>query len=923
MDKAGSIKSLQSFSPGWSDPEILEKTLVGRRDLVDQLEELAIDGAGGPNKHQRLIIGFRGSGKTHVLRVIHNRLWSNEELKKRLLIIYLLEDELGVASFLDFVVRLVRAILRWYPDQKEIAQGLEEIYDLPPDRQEARAVQLLLHAAGTRDILIIMENLGITFDNAKGFGLKGQQELRDLVQQHPRFMIFASSQALAESVKDASAPFYGFFKVIHLRRLTLDEAMAFLMAMASAYGNQDVLSFLNTARGRGRMRAIYEFTGGNHRLLVVFYEFLTSDSVAKLSDLFIQALDPLKPFYQEQMRSLSAQQQKIIQFLSLQRRPCTVKEIARACLAAPNTVSSQLKDLLDKNFVSRIGQGRESYYEIAEALFRICHEAELEQEGAPVRLFVDFLGNLYTGEELQLRYRGFSLLANRLGAEGHIPFAEEAELYFQALSRYYPDLAVSSQGQSPGKADIDEELYSLFREMAQSHAYREIIQMAKYLRDEKDAFVLLTEAEAYEELGDLEEAIVHAREALSKDADDVEAHLLLARTLALHPEERDKALEHALRARELAPENPRVLNVIGFVYYTRQDYAEALKQFDSLRMKQPDISEAWFVTGMTLEELDRKEEAETMYRKALELEPKNTDALERLGILVFKDGRYDEALEHFQALNELSPDNADAFFLTGMTLESLDRTEKAEAMYRKRLELEPGNADAWARLSRMLEKLGRADDAAAAFKEAERLGADRWNLLNSRGEARRERGEYMLAISDYEEALQADPQAVLPHFKIVDLLLALGRMEDALARLSSAIEADRESKTPCSNYITRLFFENSVSLFEHAPTASFDRYLTAALDIIGSDDPAYMQRFEESLPLTIFALLKDQENISEVRFSRILKSFENVIGKRMEVSVAVRFLKTGIDHFKNKDKKALLRLTKEERHVFCRELGIV
>ncbi len=991
MDKARSIKSLQSFSPGWSDPEILEKTLVGRRDLVNRLEELAIDGAGGPNKHQRLIIGFRGSGKTHVLRVIHNRLWSNEELKKNLMIIYLLEDELGVASFLDFVVRLLRAILRWHPDQKEIAQGLEEIYDLPSDRQETRAVQLLLHAARTRDILIIMENLGITFDNAKGFGHEGQQALRDLVQQHPRFMIFASSQALAESVKDANAPFYGFFKVIHLHRLTLDEAMAFLMAMASAYGNQDVLSFLNTAQGRGRMRAIYEFTGGNHRLLVVFYEFLISDSVAKLSDLFIQALDPLKPFYQEQMRSLSAQQQKIIQFLSLQRRPCTVKEIARASLAAPNTVSSQLKDLLDKNFVSRIGQGRESYYEIAEALFRICHEAELEQEGAPVRLFVDFLGNLYTGEELQLRYRGFSLLANRLGTKGHIPFADEAEFYSLALSRYYPDLVVSSQGQSPGKADTDDELHSLFREMAQSHAYREIIQMGKHLKDEKDTFVLLTEAEAYAGLGNMEEAIVHAREALSKDADDVDAHMLLARTLALRPDERDKALEHALRARELAPENPRVLIAIGFVHYTRQDYAEALEQFESLRMKRPDISEAWFVTGMTLEELDRKEEAEAMYRKALELEPRNTNVLEQLGmlvfkagkhkealehfralnevqpdyaqgffltgmalasldsneeaeamcrkaleldpkkenilvllgILIFKDGRYEEALEHFRALNEVQPDYAQGFFLTGMALASLDSNEEAEAMYRKALELEPGNADTWADLYRILEKQGRVDDAVAAFKEAERCGADRSNLLNYRGEARREQGEYMLAISDYEEALQADPQAVVPHFKIVGLLLALGRIEDALARLSSAIEADRESKTPYSNYVTQSFFENCVSLFKHAPTASFDRYLTAALDIIGSDDPAYMQRFEESLPLTIFALLKDQENISETRFTRILKSLQDAIGKWMEVSVAVRFLKTGIDHFKNKDKKALLKLTKEERRVFCRELGIV
>ena len=73
----------------------------------------------------------------------------------------------------------------------------------------------------------------------------------------------------------------------------------------------------------------------------------------------------------------------------------------------------------------------------------------------------------------------------------------------------------------------------------------------------------------------------------------------------------------------------------------------------------------------------------------------------------------------------------------------------------------------------------------------------------------------------------------------------------------------------------------------------------------------------------IFAFLKDQENISEVRFTRILLSLENIIGKRIEVSVVVRFLQTGIDHFKKKDRKVLLRLTKEERRVFCNELGIV
>ena len=215
MESYRGTRSLQSFSPIWTDPEILEQTLIGRKALVDRLEELTIDGAGGPNKHQRLIVGVRGSGKTHVLKVLHNRLWQNEEIKKRLLIIYPLEDELGVASFLDFVVRLLRAIVRWYPEHEQLSRDLDALYDLPLDMQEARAVQLLLATADDKDVLILMENLGITFDKTQGFGRRGQQALRDLIQKYPRFMIFASSQALFQATQDEEAPFYQFFKVYY------------------------------------------------------------------------------------------------------------------------------------------------------------------------------------------------------------------------------------------------------------------------------------------------------------------------------------------------------------------------------------------------------------------------------------------------------------------------------------------------------------------------------------------------------------------------------------------------------------------------------------------------------------------------------------------------------------------------------------
>ena len=107
------LNYLQTFNPVESKPELLEHTLVGRKDLVDLLEELVVESAKSGNKHQRLVIGPRGSGKTHLLKVLHNRLKGREDLSNKLKIAYLCEDEYGVATYLDWLIRIFRSFIRW------------------------------------------------------------------------------------------------------------------------------------------------------------------------------------------------------------------------------------------------------------------------------------------------------------------------------------------------------------------------------------------------------------------------------------------------------------------------------------------------------------------------------------------------------------------------------------------------------------------------------------------------------------------------------------------------------------------------------------------------------------------------------------------------------------------------------------------
>ena len=779
--------TLQPFSPRWADPDLLEKTLVGGKALADKLEQLAIDGAGGANKYQRLIIGPRGSGKTHLLKVLHTRLWRNTALRDRLLIIYLLEDELGIASFRDFLVRLLRAILAWYPEKTEIARGLDELYDLSPSGQQRRALELLLEAAGTRDLLIIMENLGVTFDSKQGFGRKGQQALRDLVQQHPRFMLFASAQALIDGISEPNAPFYEFFHITHLTKLTFDQAVEFIRAIASAYGNLEVVKLLGTVERLGRVRAIYDFTGGNHRLLVTFYDFLSATSVSKLSDAFIEALKPLKPYYQEQMRSLSAQQQKIVQYLSMERTPKTVKEIARGCLATSNTVSSQMKALLDKGFVERIPQGRETYYEISEALFRICYQADLDHQGAPIRLFVDFLGNFYTAQELELRARGFDLLARTKNAEVS-SHQIEAELYLKALLQYHPDqrLDVSHEITNP-----QEELKTFFHDLETHGGYDEIISFAKHLGESKDAAIALVEADAYVERGELSKACAVLQSAANKKPDDPNLRARLA-TMLFQIGDNEGAEICCLRALELDATNAAARKMLIAVLERNNRTSEALEHAKvllngSVVVKAEDL----MLLGNLHDKLGHTIDAEDAWQRAARADPTNVKPHLALVRSLLATGRLVRALEESHAAAELDPGNVAAHSLVGVILESLGRNAEAESRYRTVLERAPKDALTLQCLGSLLMKVGRGKEGIKYLKTATSLGpnnADAWKAL---GDAHWALGESSKAEASYRRAAELRPDANSVS-ALSKFLIKAERLEEAEALLRTAIEHETE-----------------------------------------------------------------------------------------------------------------------------------
>jgi DNA-binding transcriptional ArsR family regulator len=385
-----------SFTPSLMNPADLESIFVQREtiaaDLVDRIRESVLT----PTKHHSLIIGAGGMGKTHLVSLVYHRVQAMADVKGRILIAWLREEEWGITSFLKLLLRILRAI---NPSDPAIQQRIEALHKLPPTDVEQAAMSLLTEIIGNRTLLLITENI---YDLFKGLGEQGQQQLRAFLQNSGCCTILATSRYIFKGVQSRTKPFYGFFRPVHLQNLTAVEGVQLLSRIASLRDQKELVSFLQTPTGRSRVRAVQHLIGGNPRFYVIFAEFLSRESLEDLLQPFIELMDALTPYYQSRMMYLSMQQREIIAFLGDHNYPATVRDIAQRCLITSQTTSSQLKVLKEKGYVNVESIGRESFYTLQEPLMRICLGLKKTRDSEPIESMIDFLRAWYFKAEMDL-----------------------------------------------------------------------------------------------------------------------------------------------------------------------------------------------------------------------------------------------------------------------------------------------------------------------------------------------------------------------------------------------------------------------------------------------------------------------------------------------------------------------------------------
>lgn len=165
------------------------------------------------------------------------------------------------------------------------------------------------------------------------------------------------------------------------------------------------------------------------------------------------------------------------------------------------------------------------------------------------------------------------------------------------------------------------------------------------------------------------------------------------------------------------------------------DFDEARREseeaIDTALMLAPYASDAWRVRGLIYRVIairsglqESSDLAEEALRRAVELDPKNADALAMLGIQLLGDGRSEQAIALLRRALEIDPLSRRTQQLLGTALADQGRFGEARRQYESLIELYPDYTYAPIALAYMLIEQGKLDEAVGTLNDPELTAAD-------------------------------------------------------------------------------------------------------------------------------------------------------------------------------------------------------
>jgi tetratricopeptide (TPR) repeat protein len=214
---------------------------------------------------------------------------------------------------------------------------------------------------------------------------------------------------------------------------------------------------------------------------------------------------------------------------------------------------------------------------------------------------------------------------------------------------------------------------------------------------------------------------------------------------------------------------------------------EQQRKSSDLAPADPSKLNALLVQAVALHQAGQLTDAERLYRRVLNDQPRNFDSLHLLGLVHHQRGEHSEAVRQIDVALTINANVAAAHNSRGVALKALKRLDEAVASYDTAIAIDPGYADAFSNRGLVLAELKRCDEALASYGKAIALRPNFPEAFNNQGLVFAELRRFDEALASYDEAIALRSNYAEAFSNRAAALNELNRLEEAIACCAKAI----------------------------------------------------------------------------------------------------------------------------------------
>ena len=383
--------SIKKYNPGFlSDDEVVASFCVRNAEFKLLLESLQ-SSTGNSGVHS-MVIGPRGSGKTHLLLRVAAEVRRDPSLSGFYPIVFA-EESYEVSTIGEFWLACLDHLAEQASEgeRANLRLSYDDLRATGDDRALAdRCLGTILDFADRhgKRVVLLVENLNMLFadmdDPDAGW------RLRHTLQTEPRIVLLGSATSRFDEIDHPDHALYDLFRVITLRPLDAQECVALWEAVSGQPSTTLAV------------RPLEILTGGNPRLLAIIALFSAGRSFGELKANLLDLVDDHTEYFKSHLESLPALERRV--YLSLARlwKPATAREVADQSRTDVNKCSALLMRLMERGAVAVVGGTlRRRQYYLTERLYNIYYLLRRDSGSSQaVEALIDFMVCLYSPADL-------------------------------------------------------------------------------------------------------------------------------------------------------------------------------------------------------------------------------------------------------------------------------------------------------------------------------------------------------------------------------------------------------------------------------------------------------------------------------------------------------------------------------------------